>query len=103
MEVKAFTIDRRKNSKTNFSSRERIYGLINVEFEGEPINNAGIKFQVQDKNGNIIKERNGQTNSKGECKEYLGRFREKGDYAVLIEIKKEGYETIEIEIGFKVE
>jgi serine protease len=103
MEAKAFIIDRRKNSKTNFNSRERVYGLVNVEFEGEPINNAKIKFQIKNENGEIIKERNDETNSKGECKEYLGRFREKGDYTVLIEVKKEGYETFGLKIGFKIE
>ena len=103
MEIEGFIIDRRKNSKDNFSSRERVYGLVNVEFEGELINNAEIKFQIKDGKENIIKERNGETNSKGECKEYLGRFREEGDYAVLVEVKKEGYETVNLEIGFKVE
>ena len=103
MEAKAFTIDRNKNFKTNFSSRERIYGLINVEFEGEQINNAEIKFQVKNEKCKIIKEKNDETNSKGECKKYLGRFREKGNYTVLIEVEKEGYETVSLEIGFKVE
>ena len=103
MEAEGFTIDRRKNSKDNFSSRERVYGLVNVEFEGEPINNAGIKFQIKNGNGKIIEEKNGQTNSKGEYKKYFGRFKEKGDYAVLVEVEKEGYEMVELEIGFKVE
>ena len=104
MEAEALTVGRNKNPKTNFSSRERIYGLINVFFEGEPIDGAEIEFQIKkNEGGKIIKERSGQTNSKGECKKYLGRFREKGDYTVLIEVEKEGYGTVELEIGFKVE
>ena len=103
MEVEASTIDRSKNSKSNFNLRERVYGLINIEFEGEKINNAAIKFQIKNENGEIVKKRDGQTNSKGECKKYLGRFREKGNYTVSIEIKKEGYEMVKLEIGFRVE
>jgi len=103
MEVKAFTVDRNKNSKANFSSRERVYGLINVSFEERSIDDAEIKFQIKNKDGKIIKKRNGQTNSKGECKKYLGRFREKGNYTLLLEIKKEGYETVRLEMEFEVE
>jgi serine protease len=101
LEIEGFAVDRHKNPTNNFQARERVYGLVKVLSDGQPVNDADVQFEIKNGQGKIVEEENDDTNRKGESFEYLDRLR-KGTYTLLIEVKKEGYETANLEINFEV-
>ena len=101
LEIEGFAVDRHKNPTNNFQAGERVYGLVKVLSDGQPVNDADVQFEIKNEQGKIVEEENDDTNRKGESFEYLDRLR-KGTYTLLIEVKKEGYETANLEINFEV-
>jgi serine protease len=102
LEIEGSAADRHKNPTNNFQDRDRIYGLVKVLFDGQPVNNADVQFKIRNGQGEIVEQENDDTNREGESFEYLGRLG-KGIYTLLIEVNKEGYEPANLEINFEVE